>query len=80
VINGASNCLPQQNKAAARGFKTVRNFIAIAYLRMARLKHLRAIPFAPVCSDFPYVDFPSSPQSPPTEGVGVATYARKTPY
>ncbi|MBC7701921.1 MAG: ISL3 family transposase, partial [Massilia sp.] len=34
-------------KTAARGFRTVRNFIAIAYLRMAKLKHLPANPFTP---------------------------------
>jgi transposase len=41
------NGLLQQTKAAARGFRTVRNFIAIAYLRMAKLKHLPANPFVP---------------------------------
>jgi transposase len=43
----AMNGLLQQAKVAARGFRTVRNFIAIAYLRMAKLKHLPANPFAP---------------------------------
>jgi transposase len=43
----AMNGLLQQTKTAARGFRTVRNFIAIAYLRMAKLKHLPANPFAP---------------------------------
>ena len=32
---------------AARGFRTASNFIAIAYLRMSKLKHLPAHPFAP---------------------------------
>lgn len=35
----AMNGLLQQTNRAARGFRTVANFIAIAYLRMARLKH-----------------------------------------
>jgi len=43
----AMNGLLQQTKTAARGFRTVRNFIAIAYLRMAKLKDLPANPFAP---------------------------------
>ena len=43
----AMNGLLQQAKTAARGFRTVRNFIAIAYLRMAKLKDLPANPFAP---------------------------------
>ena len=43
----AMNGLLQQTKTAARGFRTVRNFIAIAYLRMAKLKHLPANPFTP---------------------------------
>lgn len=43
----AMNGLLQQAKRAARGFRTTRNFIAIAYLRMSRLKHLPAHPFAP---------------------------------
>ena len=34
-------------KRAARGFRTSQNFIAIAYLRMSKLKHLPASPFAP---------------------------------
>lgn len=42
----AMNGLLQQAKTAARGFRTARNFIAIAYLRMAKLKHLPANPFA----------------------------------
>jgi transposase len=36
----AMNGLLQQTKTAARGFRTVKNFVAIAYLRMAKLKHL----------------------------------------
>ncbi len=38
--------LLQQTKIAARGFRTVEN-IAIAYLRMSKLKHLPASPFVP---------------------------------
>ena len=41
----AMNGMLQQTKTAARGFRTVTNFIAIAYLRMAKLKHLPANPF-----------------------------------
>lgn len=44
----AMNGLLQQAKRAARGFRTASNFIAIAYLRMSKLKHLPAHPFAPV--------------------------------
>jgi transposase len=40
------NGLMQQAKRAARGYRTSRNFIAIAYLRLSRLKHLPAHPFA----------------------------------
>lgn len=36
----------QQAKRAARGYRTAENFIAIAYLRLSRLKHLPAHPFA----------------------------------
>jgi transposase len=43
----AMNGLLQQAKRAARGFRTSANFIAIAYLRMSKLKHLPANPFAP---------------------------------
>ena len=43
----AMNGLLQQAKRAARGFRTSTNFIAIAYLRMAKLKHLPAHPLAP---------------------------------
>jgi transposase len=42
----AMNGLLQQAKRAARGFRTSENFIAIAYLRMSKLKHLPASPFA----------------------------------
>lgn len=40
----AMNGLLQQAKRAARGFRTATNFIAIAYLRMSKLKHLPANP------------------------------------
>jgi transposase len=40
----AMNGLLQQAKRAARGFRTSRNFFAVAYLRMS--KHLPASPFA----------------------------------
>jgi transposase len=40
------NGLMQQAKRAARGYRTSTNFIAIAYLRLSRLKHLPAHPFA----------------------------------
>lgn len=43
----AMNGLLQQAKRAARGFRTATNFIAIAYLRMSKLKHLPDHPFAP---------------------------------
>ena len=46
----AMNGLLQQAKRAARGFRTASNFIAIAYLRMSKLTHLPASPFAPVMS------------------------------
>ena len=36
----------QQAKRAARGYRTVKNFIAIAYLRLSRLKHQPAHPFS----------------------------------
>ena len=42
----AMNGLLLQAKRAARGFRTASNFIAIAYLRMPKLKHLPAHPFA----------------------------------
>jgi len=40
----AMNGLLQQAKRAARGFKTATNFIAVAYLRMSKLKHLPGNP------------------------------------
>lgn len=36
----------QQAKRAARGYRTAKNFIAIAYLRLSRLKNLPAHPFS----------------------------------
>jgi len=42
----AMNGLLQQAKRAAHGFRTSTTFIAIAYLRMSKLKHLPAHPFA----------------------------------
>ena len=42
----AMNGLLQQAKRAARGFRTGKNFIAIAYLRLSKLTHLPAHPFA----------------------------------
>ena len=44
------NGLMQQAKRAARGYRTSQNFIAIAYLRLSRLKHLPAHPFAPAAA------------------------------
>ena len=38
--------LQQHAKRAARGFRTSTNFITIAHLRMSKLKHLPAHPFA----------------------------------
>ena len=43
----AMNGMLQQTKRAARGFRTVKNFAAIAYLRMSRLKHLPQNPLQP---------------------------------
>ncbi len=43
----AMNGLLQQAKRAARGYRTATNFIAIAYLRMSKLKHLPQSPFIP---------------------------------
>ena len=34
------NGMLQQTKRAARGFRTIKNFVAIAYLRMSKLKPL----------------------------------------
>ncbi len=42
----AMNGLLQQAKRASQGLRTSRNFIAIAYMRMYKLKHLPASPFA----------------------------------
>jgi transposase len=41
----AMNGLMQNAKRAARGFRTSKNFIAIAYLRLSKLKHLPINPF-----------------------------------
>jgi transposase len=43
----AMNGMLQQAKTAARGFRTVKNFVAIAYLRMSKLKHLPQNPMQP---------------------------------
>lgn len=43
----AMNGLLQQTKTAARGFRTVANFINIAYLRISKLQHLPVNPLAP---------------------------------
>jgi len=43
----AMNGLLQQAKRAARGFRTATYFIAIAYLRMSKLKHLPSNPMQP---------------------------------
>ena len=43
----AMNGLLQQAKRAARGFRTATHFIAIAYLRMSKLKHLPSNPLQP---------------------------------
>ena len=52
----AMNGLLQQVKRAARGFRTAKNFIAIAHLRMGRLKDLPQSPFkmAEPCGDAGY--------------------------
>jgi transposase len=42
----AMNGFMQQAKRAARGFRTATNFINIAYLRLSKLTHLPASPFA----------------------------------
>ena len=44
----AMNGLLQQAKRAARGFRTAKCFIAVAYLRMSKLSHLPTNPLAPV--------------------------------
>ena len=46
----AMNGLLQQAKRAARGFRTSANFIAIADLRMSKLKHLPASLFVPAAA------------------------------
>jgi transposase len=43
----AMNGMLQQTKRAALGFRTVKNFVAIAYLRMGKLKHLPGNPMQP---------------------------------
>lgn len=54
MLYGCSNALVeamsgllQQTKTAARGLRTVGNFISIAYLRMSKLKHLPNNPLVP---------------------------------
>jgi transposase len=46
----AMNGLLQQAKRAARGFRSAKNFIAIAYLRMSKLKHLPSNPLQPAAA------------------------------
>lgn len=46
----AMNGLLQQTKTAARGFRTIKNFMAIAYLRMSKLQHLPQNPLHPAIS------------------------------
>ena len=36
----AMNGMLEHTKRAARGFRTIKNFVAMAYLRMSKLKHL----------------------------------------
>ena len=43
----ATNGLLHQTETAARGFRTVHNFLSIAYLRMSKLKHLPQNPLVP---------------------------------
>jgi transposase len=43
----AMNELLLQAKRSARGFRTSRNFIAIAHLRISKHKHLPVSPLAP---------------------------------
>ena len=43
----AMDGLLQQAKRAVRGFRTATNSIAIAYLRMSKLKHLSSNPLEP---------------------------------
>jgi transposase len=47
----AMNGQLQQAKRAARGYRNAKNFIAIAYLRLSRLKHLPDHPFAPASAN-----------------------------
>jgi len=47
----AMNGQLQQAKRAARGYRTAKNFIAIAYLSLSRLKHLPDHPFATVAAN-----------------------------
>jgi transposase len=49
----AMNGLLQQTKIAARGFRSVQNFMTIAYLRMSKLKHLPENPFRPAAPRAP---------------------------
>lgn len=46
----AMNGMLQQTKRAARGFRTVKNFAAIAYLRMSKLTHLPTNPLTQAAS------------------------------
>ncbi len=46
----AMNGLLQQTKTAAQSFRTVKNFVAIAYLRMSKLQHLPQNPLRPAVS------------------------------
>lgn len=46
----AMNGLLQQTKTAARGFRNIENFIAMAYLRMSKLKHLPQNPMLSAAS------------------------------
>jgi hypothetical protein len=43
----AMNGLLQQVKRAVRGFRTATNFIAVAYLRMSKLRHMPSNPLQP---------------------------------
>ena len=46
----AMNGLLQQAERAARGFRTSQSFIAIAYLRMSKLKHLPTSSLVPAAA------------------------------
>ena len=48
----AMNGLLQPAKRAARGFRTATIFIAIAYLRMSKLKHLPSNPLEPALPEY----------------------------